>query len=78
MSVSSHRLQKPKIKGESDQNPHLHIILYVNVASVSASAMFVSHTSTGGNGAINGPPATGLEPAALQSPPQYEKGGEEE
>lgn len=47
-------------------------------ASVSASAMFVSHTSTGGSGAMSVPPATGLEPAALQSPPQYEKGEEEE
>lgn len=52
--------------------------VHVNVASVSDSAMFVSHTSTGDSGAINIPPATGLEPAALQSPPQYEKGGEEE
>lgn len=40
--------------------------------------MFVSHTSTGGKGAINVLPATGLELAALQSPPQYEKRGEEE
>lgn len=50
----------------------------MQTASVSASAMFVSHTSTGGSGAIYVPPATGLEPAALQSPPQYKKGGEEE
>lgn len=32
----------------------------------------------GGSGATYVPPATGLVPAAFQSPPQYEKGGEEE
>jgi len=53
-------------------------VVNVNTASVSALAMLVSHTSTGGSGAISNPPATGLEPAALQSPPQYKKGGEEE
>lgn len=55
-----------------------HLNIHVKVASVSASAMFVSHTSKGGSGAMIVPPATGLEPAALQSPPQYKKGGEEE
>lgn len=50
----------------------------LQASRVSAAAMFVSHTSTGGSGDINVPPATGLEPAALQSPPQYEKGEEEE
>lgn len=38
----------------------------------------MSRTSTGGSGAINVLSATGLEPAALQSPPQYTKGGAEE
>lgn len=52
--------------------------MHVKVASVSASTMFVSHTSKGGSGATNGPPATGLEPAAFQSPPQYKNGGEVE
>lgn len=40
--------------------------------------MFVSHTSKGGSGAINGPPATGLEPTGLQCPPRYKNRGEEE
>lgn len=40
--------------------------------------MTLEHTSKGGSGAINGPLATGMEPAAIQSPPQYNKWGEEE
>lgn len=53
-------------------------MVLVPVVNINTAVISVSHTSTGGSGSINVPPTTGLEPAALQSPPQYKKGGEEE